>query len=141
MDRKWHHLAATYDGKQISWYADGKLVGSKEVVLNTNSLVQIGKRADNNEYFMVSDGFRSNEYLLIENRQNAGFDCTLPQGGLAIWHVDDEAGFNTEGYPGQKRWPRNGRHYRVALARAKHYVNLIYGPFIRRRVAGTAPQL
>jgi M6 family metalloprotease-like protein len=72
----------------------------------------------NDEYFMVSDGFPGSEYLLIENRQNAGFDCTLPQGGLAIWHIDDEASFNTEGYPGQKRWPRNGKHYRVALAQA-----------------------
>jgi hypothetical protein len=41
----------------------------------------------------------------------------MPQGGLAIWHIDDEAGFNTEGYPG-KRWPKDGKHYRVAMAQA-----------------------
>lgn len=77
----------------------------------------IGQSETNNEYFVITDGYPSNEYLLIENRQNAGFDCSMPQGGLAIWHIDDETGFNTEGYPGG-RWPKDGKHYRVALAQA-----------------------
>ncbi len=77
----------------------------------------IGQSETNNEYFVITDGYPGNEYLMIENRQNAGFDCSLPQGGLAIWHIDDEAGFNTEGYPG-KRWPKDGKHYRVAMAQA-----------------------
>ena len=54
---------------------------------------------------------------MIENRQNAGFDCSMAVGGLAIWQIDDEAGFDTEGYPGG-RWPNDGKHYRVALAQA-----------------------
>ena len=77
----------------------------------------IGQSETNNEYFVITDGYSGNEYLMIENRQNAGFDCSMPQGGLAIWHIDDEAGFNTEGYPGG-RWPKDGKHYRVALAQA-----------------------
>ncbi len=77
----------------------------------------IGQSETGNDYFVITDGFPGNEYLMIENRQNAGFDCSLPQGGLAIWHIDDDAGFNTEGYPG-KRWPKDGKHYRVAMAQA-----------------------
>ena len=77
----------------------------------------IGQSESNNDYFVITDGYSSNEYLMIENRQNAGFDCSMPQGGLAIWHIDDDAGFNTEGYPGG-RWPKDGKHYRVALAQA-----------------------
>jgi len=77
----------------------------------------IGQSETNNDYFIITDGYSSNEYLLIENRQNAGFDCSMPQGGLAIWHIDDETGFNTEGFPGG-RWPKDRKHYRVALAQA-----------------------
>ncbi len=77
----------------------------------------IAQSETSNEYFVITDGFPGNEYLMIENRQNAGFDCSMPQGGLAIWHIDDEAGFDTEGYPG-KRWPKDGKHYRVAMAQA-----------------------
>lgn len=83
----------------------------------------LGQSETNDEYFVITDGFASNEYLMIENRQRAGFDCALPQGGLAIWHIDEEAGFNTEGFP-TKQWPRNGKHYRVALAQADGRFNL-----------------
>jgi M6 family metalloprotease-like protein len=77
----------------------------------------IGQSATNNEYFVITAGYSAGEFLMIENRQRAGFDCSLPQGGLAIWHIDDAAGLNTEGYP-DKRWPKDGNHYRVALAQA-----------------------
>ncbi|MEM7222104.1 MAG: M6 family metalloprotease domain-containing protein [Pseudomonadota bacterium] len=70
------------------------------------------------EVYRIDDGFPSNEYLLIENRQPLGFDSAMPQGGLVIWHIDDEAGFNTEGHPGQSNWPENGNHYRVSVLQA-----------------------
>jgi len=38
-DGKWHHVAGTFDGKQLNLYVDGKQVGSKAIVgkLNTQS--------------------------------------------------------------------------------------------------------
>jgi hypothetical protein len=51
LELEWHHLAATYDGTTIAWYGDGRVVGSANRVLNTRDQVQMGKRADNQNYF------------------------------------------------------------------------------------------
>ncbi len=79
--------------------------------------------------YRVTNGFPSGEYLLIENRQSVGFE-SMPQGGLVIWHVDENKGDNkSEGYPGQGGWPGNNSHYKIALLQAdgayhlEHHVN------------------
>jgi hypothetical protein len=53
------------------------------------------------------NGAAGNEYFLVENRQQAGFDASLPGGGLLIWHIDDAQPSNT-----------NENHYKVALMQA-----------------------
>jgi len=52
IDLEWHHLAATFDGTTVSWYGDGRPLGS-EVVSNvaTPGNVRIGKREDNDNFF------------------------------------------------------------------------------------------
>ncbi|MCF7674168.1 MAG: choice-of-anchor D domain-containing protein [Akkermansiaceae bacterium] len=75
--------------------------------------------ATNKSIFRVNTGYPSTEYLLIENRQPVGFESDIPQGGLAIWHIDEGKPDNTaEGYPGQANWPANNKHYKVALLQA-----------------------
>ncbi|RYD84488.1 MAG: M6 family metalloprotease domain-containing protein, partial [Verrucomicrobiaceae bacterium] len=86
------------------------------ITSGTFTLPQVG---NNKNIYKISGGYGTDEYLLIENRQPFGFERVMPQGGLAIWHIDDSKTGNTEeGYPGQSGWPGNGRHYRVALLQA-----------------------
>ncbi|HVP12842.1 MAG TPA: M6 family metalloprotease domain-containing protein, partial [Phycisphaerae bacterium] len=53
----------------------------------------------------------ANEYYLIDNRQQAGRDSGLPDGGLAIWHIDT-LGDNSD----QQMTPE--LHYLVTLVQA-----------------------
>jgi M6 family metalloprotease-like protein len=90
------------------------------------------------QVFIIKDGFPEGEFLLIENRQPLGFDRLLPQGGLAIWHIDygtngQYSMYNifqnqsNEGHPLQEGWPENGNHYAVALLQADGYYDLEMG--------------
>ncbi len=40
-------------------------------------------------YKLWTMGLPANEYFLVENRQQTGFDQYLYTGGLAIWHIDE----------------------------------------------------
>jgi M6 family metalloprotease-like protein len=69
--------------------------------------------------YKITQGYPNGEYLLIENRQPYGFESDIPQGGLAIWHIDTLKTDNrSEGYPGQPGWPGNNSHYKIALLQA-----------------------
>ena len=112
-----------FDGSQLypphfcSW-AKVFLGWSTPTVINAAGEYTIDEWALNNEVYRIDYNFPSDEYLLIENRQPSGVETAMPQGGLAIFHIDDAAGHNTQGYPGQSGWPGNGNHYRVALLQA-----------------------
>lgn len=78
--------------------------------------------------FRINAGYPNGEYLLVENRQKFGFENNLPQGGLAIWHIDERKGDNKqEGFPGQAGWPGNNNHFKVALLQADGLYNLERG--------------
>ena len=51
IDREWHHFAATYDGAEAAWYADGTMLGSEAVSVSTETTIQMGKRIDNDNFF------------------------------------------------------------------------------------------
>ena len=91
----------------LNWYTPTVIADPGQYTIN--------QAETNPEVYQIEAGFPGGEYLMIENRQNAGFDCTIPQGGLVIWHIDNATGDTAEGYPGQANWPDNGNHYRVAV--------------------------
>ncbi|VEU42651.1 unnamed protein product [Pseudo-nitzschia multistriata] len=82
-----------------------------------NFIIEASHSCD--QIFRLNLSDEGTEYLLIENRQPIGFDFFLPQGGLAIWHIDEIAS-NVEGFPEQEGipWPVNGKHYKVSLLQA-----------------------
>ena len=97
-------------------------VGWVEPILINNSGTFIIEASQYSEdIYRINMDEAGTEYLLIENRQAVGFDSFLPQGGLAIWHIDETAS-NIEGYPGQNEggipWPFNQQHYKVSLLQA-----------------------
>ncbi len=58
-------------------------------------------------YRLWKDGGGGTEYFLVENRQQDGYDASLPGQGLLIWHIDEAMASNS-----------NESHYKVALMQA-----------------------
>jgi hypothetical protein len=71
------------------------------------------------DVYRIDVGFPDGEYLLIENREKKYMDSIMPgEGGLLIWHIDDNMVDNWQSAPGwplQEGWPGNGNHYQIAL--------------------------
>lgn len=89
------------------------------IVIDKSGTFNITASYLSDQIYKINMNQEGTEYLLIENRQAIGFEKYLPQGGLAIWHIDEKAS-NVEGYPGQKgiQWPLNKKHYMVSLLQA-----------------------
>lgn len=64
-------------------------------------------KSSRNAYRLWKDGTGGNEYFLVENRQQAGYDQSLPGQGLLIWHIDEAIANN-----------KNEAHYKVGLMQA-----------------------
>ncbi|BBC36128.1 hypothetical protein SGFS_074220 [Streptomyces graminofaciens] len=63
-----------------------------------------------------TDGLPGNEYFLVENRQRTGYDTSLPESGLLIWHVDEGQQDNS-----------NENHFMVGLVQADDQRDLEWG--------------
>lgn len=87
-------------------------------VITSPGLYDLVQAETNPQIYRIDHGYPPGEYLLIENRQPVGIETAIRQGGLCIYHIDEQADDFTEGYPGQSGWPQNGNHYRVALLQA-----------------------
>ncbi len=59
---------------------------------------------------LVSSKFRSNQYLLLENRAKFGFDSDLPGEGLLVWRVDESKQMFTPQRPALLLIQADGRH-------------------------------
>lgn len=126
--------AGCYDAMSNSWGFDGTGVRPPNLsawsrvflgyttpqIIEREGKYSLATSALESQVYRIDAGFPDGEYLLLENRQPIGFDADLPDGGgLAIWHVDEsKSGQEEGGHPFKDEWPKNGRHYRVALLQA-----------------------
>jgi immune inhibitor A len=76
--------------------------------LKTDAVVNVPDvKTSNTVLRLWKNGAPGDEYFLLENRQQTGFDISLPGNGLLIWHIDDSQSTNTD-----------EKHYKVALMQA-----------------------
>jgi M6 family metalloprotease-like protein len=93
---------------QVSAYLK-RLSGWARSVTTLEHGSQVTLAAGSNDFAIYSRGGR--EYFLIENRQKAGRDTSLPDEGLAIWHVDEDGDNSHEHMT-------SGSHYELSLTQA-----------------------
>jgi M6 family metalloprotease-like protein len=74
--------------------------------------------AGRNEFYIYSKN--NAEYYIVENRQQQGRDASLPDGGLAIWHVDEQGSNNNEQMTASS-------HYECSLEQADNRFDLEHG--------------
>jgi M6 family metalloprotease-like protein len=91
------------------------------IEISTSGTYDLSPSYYTEEVYTISAGFADNEYLLVEYRKAIGFEKYIGYqqgmdgGGLAIWHIDNKAGYDHQGWPGMTGWPANGKHYRISL--------------------------
>lgn len=83
-----------------------------EEITDDTGTYELEQSHTSNKVYVIRRGYPDGEYLIVENRQEVGYDQGLSQAGLAIYHVD-EAANNVGSYPGHYRFPKD--HYRVSL--------------------------
>lgn len=83
-----------------------------EEIAADSGLYHLEQSYSSKKVYVIQRGFPEGEYLILENRQEEGYDDGLSQPGLAIYHVDEKA-TNVGTYPGHFNFPKD--HYRVSL--------------------------
>lgn len=87
--------------ERLKWITPNKVTAASTLTLNTL------ERAKTDCYRIEAGGNARHEYILLENRQQAGRDASLPGHGLAVWHIDETQSSND-----------NPLAYKVALVQA-----------------------
>lgn len=95
---------------KLGWLTPLSIDGPRPISLPTTS------EPGNNNPVVYKLSFESNpdEYFLLENRQQVGFDSGLPGAGLLIYHIDDTVTTQND----------NPLHYLVALEQADNQRDL-----------------
>ncbi len=99
---------------QVCAYLKNQAGWATKVVSITPGITASLSAADNDFYVYAKN---ATEYFIIENRQNTGRDTSLPDAGLAIWHVDEQGSNNNE-----QMTP--SQHYECSLEQADNRFDL-----------------
>jgi M6 family metalloprotease-like protein len=125
MSNSWGFDGSQYFPPHFSAWAKIQLGWVTPTLLTAPGVYSAPASATNQIVFKITAGYPAGEYLLVENRQPVLFDQKIPagtgggKGGLAVWHIDEKKGTNTDGgFPGQAGYPGNNKHYMVSLLQA-----------------------
>ena len=80
---------------------------SPTLVDSSRSKIYVPRLSDNGVAYKFTRGMAQNEYILVENRHQHGFDSATPAPGLILTHVDENVADNDD-----------QPHYRVKLLQA-----------------------
>lgn len=86
--------------------------GWTNTILLTEPQEDLPVTVEGNLSYKYENPTLTNEYFLIENRQQTNRDSILPDAGLAVWHIEDKYGLNNN----QQMTPYS--HYQVTLVQA-----------------------
>ena len=90
-----------------AWCKVNQSWASATVVTSGGTLSIPDVKSSNTVHRLWKNGTGGSEYFLIENRQQTGYDVSLPGSGLLIWHIDESQPGNTD-----------ENHYKVGLVQA-----------------------
>ena len=111
----WNGALGSSPAHPDAWCKIRMGVVSPTVVSNTSSGASIPASEGNATVYKLTSSTSSQQYVLVENRQQSGYDASLPGSGLLIYHVDDAVGSNnSQWYPGHT----TSGHYKVAVEQA-----------------------
>ncbi len=96
---------SAYERYSLGWLEPDDMVPSENVV----SLDDV---ASSNKAFIIRTN-SDNEYFIVENRQQHGWDSYLPGHGMLIWHIDYDAAAWTG-----NQVNNDGNHQRIDLVEA-----------------------
>ena len=89
MANSWGFNGDQYYPPLMSAWSKNVLNWVTPTVASASGTFTLRQACDFPDMIRIDRGFPSGEYLLIENRQPCGFEAVMPQGGLAIFHIDD----------------------------------------------------
>lgn len=77
-------LYSSFERYELGWLTP------EDITHRTDALNELPNLGDSNKAYKVSVPGKDNEYFLLENRQQTGWDAYLPSSGMLIWHIDDD---------------------------------------------------
>jgi M6 family metalloprotease-like protein len=96
----------------LEWLTPSKIKSNRTGVKLYGLTTTSGSRA-----YKISGGMAKKEYLLLENRQQVGFDEYIPGSGMVIYHIDDNNDSTLDDGPDFNS-DNVGPHYRVQVIQA-----------------------
>uniref|UniRef100_A0A7S4IL49 Peptidase M6-like domain-containing protein n=1 Tax=Odontella aurita TaxID=265563 RepID=A0A7S4IL49_9STRA len=126
MGNSWGYSGDQYYPPMMSAWAKLRLGWAEPEIITSTGDYSLASAALSDRVLAYVNPSNVKEYFLIENKQHSAFfEKNLPQTGINIYHIDDNASYDAEGVPGDVDWPEE--HYRVAVVQADGQYDLEKG--------------